>query len=103
MTYKKYREEELLEYLLSYAKIESFYITCLENSSSGLISYFDSTGKTWCLMEDNDDLVEDSVEFLKNHGAPIFEKISDVQEFEINWMSRTLGVPSAADRPNIDA
>jgi hypothetical protein len=85
MTYKKYREEELQEYLLSHAEIRAFYITCLDNSSSGLISYFDSKGKAWRLMEDNDDLVADAVEFLKNHGAPLFEDINAVQEFESRW------------------
>lgn len=85
MSYKKYSEEELQEYLLSHAEIGAFYITSLDNSSCGLINYFDSNGKTWCLMEDNDELVADAVEFLKNHGARLFENISAAQEFEKNW------------------
>lgn len=85
MTYKKYREEDLRKYLLSYAEIESFYITYLKNSSSALINYFDSKGKNWCLMEDDDELVSDAVEFLRNIGVPFFENIRVVQEFERNW------------------
>lgn len=85
MTYKKYSEKELQEYLLSHAEIQAFYITCLNKSSSGLINYFDSSGKNWCLMEDNDDLFADAVEFLKNHGAPFCENINAVQDFESNW------------------
>jgi hypothetical protein len=82
MTYKKYREEELKEYLLSHAEIGSFYITCLDDSSSGLINYLDSDGKNWCLMEDDDELIADSVEFLKKQGVPLFNDINAAQEFE---------------------
>lgn len=85
MTYKKYREEELQEYLLSHAEIGAFYITRLDDSSGGLISYCDSDGKIWCLMEEDDDLVADSVEFLKKHGAPLFNGIGAAQEFENSW------------------
>lgn len=85
MTYKKYKEDELQAYLLSHAAIGAFYITCLDSSNDGLISYFDSNGKTWCLMEDDDELVADAVEFLKNHGTPLFDNIGAVQEFESNW------------------
>lgn len=85
MTYKKYREEELKEYLLSHAEIGAFYITCFDDSSSGLINYFDSQGKNWCLMEDDDELVADSVVFLKKQGTPVFRNISAAQEFENSW------------------
>lgn len=85
MTYKKYNEEELRKYLLAHAEIKSFYVTCLHGSSAGLINYFDSNGKNWCLMEDDDNLVSDAVEFLKTYGAPHFEDIKLVQQFEKNW------------------
>lgn len=85
MAYKKHTEDELQRYLLRYAEIRSFYILCFGDSSSGLITYFDSSGKSWHLMVDDDDLVEDAVEFLKNHGAPCFDNISAAQEFERNW------------------
>lgn len=85
MATRKYTEEALLEYLRSHAELGSFYIAALGDSGSGLIYFFDSEGKNWCLMEDNDQLVAQAVEFLKKHGAPHFNEISAAQEFENNW------------------
>lgn len=85
MNLKKYSEESIREYLLSHVKIESFYVTCIKNHSSALINYFDSNGQNWCLMEDDDELVSDSVIFLKNSGAPFFEDIGAAQKFEETW------------------
>lgn len=85
MIYKKHTEEELREYLLSHADIQSFYITCFGDSGCGLINYFDSQGKNWCLMEDDDQLAADAIEFLRNHGAPFFKDINSLQDFELKW------------------
>lgn len=85
MLCKKHTEEELREYLWNHADIQAFYVTCFGNSGCGVINYFDSHGKNWCLMEDDDELAADAVEFLRHHGAPFFKDISAVQEFEQNW------------------
>jgi hypothetical protein len=85
MTYKKYCDEDLRAYLLSHAEIRAFYITCFDRSGIGLISYFDNSGKAWSLMEDDDTLVADAIEFLKKSGAPVFSDIDAVQEFENQW------------------
>jgi hypothetical protein len=85
MSYKKYTEEELWEYLSSHADIQSFYVTCLGDSGDGLINFFDSRGKNWCLMEDDDQLVADAMEFLRSHGAPFFRDMNALQDFEQKW------------------
>jgi hypothetical protein len=77
MARKRLDDGEVRQYLLSHAPIESFYIT-------SEINFFDSTGKSWCLMEDDDDLVSDAVEFLKRSGAPCFKDIDTAREFEEN-------------------
>jgi hypothetical protein len=82
MTNNKYTEAEVTEYLLSHAEIGAFYITCLDDSSPGLIKYFDPSGKSWSLMEDDDELVANAVEFLKTKGAPLFEDMNAALEFE---------------------
>jgi hypothetical protein len=78
MAHKRLDDEEMRAYLLSYAPIESFYIT-------GVINFFDSSGKVWCLMEADDDVASDAVEFLKKNGAPCFEDIETAVEFEKEW------------------
>jgi hypothetical protein len=85
MSNSKYVEEDLRRYLLSHAEIGAFYIICSDNISPGLIKYFDSTGKAWSLMEDDDELVAKAVEFLRKNGAPLFENVSAAQEFESKW------------------
>lgn len=85
MSHKKYPKEELREYLLSHADIQSFYITRFGDTGCGLINYFDSHGKNWCLMEDDDQLVADAMEFLRNHGAPLFMDMNALQDFERKW------------------
>ncbi len=83
--FKKYTEQEIQSYLLSHAEINSFYVTYFKSSNSGLIHYFDSEGKSWCLMEDDDELVSDAMEFLKNKGIPFLNDMNMIQEFERNW------------------
>lgn len=85
MNFKKYNEDAIRKYLLSHAEIGSFYITCVKGKDSALINYFDSNGGNWCLMEDDDELVSDSVLFLRNNGAPFFDNINAAQEFEKKW------------------
>jgi hypothetical protein len=79
MTYRKYSEEDLRAYLLNHAEIRAFYV------STGLIHFIDTNGQAWCLMEDDDDLVSDALQFLKIQGAPFLDEIGAAQEFERNW------------------
>lgn len=82
MNYKKYEENDLLKYLLSHAAIENFYITCLGASDAESLNYFDSTGKTWYLMEDDEILIHDAIKFLKSKGTPIFYDVDLLRDFE---------------------
>ena len=82
MNYKKHKENELLAYLLGHAPIENFYVTCLNSSSEGVINYFDSEGRAWCLMEDDDTLAADAIIFLKAKGVPVFYDAISLKEFE---------------------
>ena len=82
MNYGKYKESELSTYLLGYAAIENFYVTCLGAPGEELINYFDSAGKAWCLMEDDDILISDAIIYLKAKGAPIFYDATSLKEFE---------------------
>lgn len=83
MTYQKYSEEMLLQYLQSHAGIENFFITCLGSPDAQLIKFYDS-GKTWCLMEDDDILVADAVEFLKSKGMPVFYDLLSAEDYVRN-------------------
>ena len=83
MTYQKYSEEMLLQYLQRHAGIENFFITCFGSSDAQLINFY-ASGKTWCLMEDDDILVADVVEFLKKEGIPIFYDLSSSEEYVRN-------------------
>lgn len=85
MSYRKYSAEDVRKYLLSHAEINAFYVTRFNKSGSGLINYFDSDGKNWCLMEDDDALVSDALEFLKENRVPIFYDVTAAQEFEAKW------------------
>lgn len=85
MIYKKYTESELREYLLSHAEIRAFYVSCIGGVGSGLINYFDSQGKNWCIIEDDDVLNEDAIVFLKGQGVPFFDDINELQDFEREW------------------
>lgn len=82
MKYGKFEKSYIVQYLQSYAELNSFYIFYVTGSEPGLIHYFDSEGESWCLMEDDNELVDACLIYLKEMGAPIFDDIHKLREFE---------------------
>jgi hypothetical protein len=46
------------------------------------MKYFDSTGVSWSLMEDDDETVAHAVAFLKRSGVKTFEDYAALLEYE---------------------
>jgi hypothetical protein len=46
------------------------------------MKYFDSTGKSWNIMEDDDGTVALATAFLKRSGVKIFEDYAALLEYE---------------------
>jgi hypothetical protein len=63
---------DVLQYLLSYAPLERFYLFAPLGNDGVMIKYFDSSGGPWNLMEDDDDMAERTITFLKKSGVRLF-------------------------------
>lgn len=72
MNSNKISEQEITTYLLDKAELDSFFINCSPGIEGGLIGYVDRKGVAWTLMEDDDDLVEICISFLKKRDTPVF-------------------------------
>ena len=73
---------EVLTYLLSHAPLERFYLFAQAGDGSALMMYFDSRGRPWSIMEDDDETVSLAVDFLKRSGAPVFDDYPALRQYE---------------------
>jgi hypothetical protein len=81
-------DAEVLAYLLSHAPLDRFYLFAPPGASAALMMYFDSSGKPWSIMEDDDETVERAVEFLKRSGVPVFDDYLAVARHERDTANR---------------
>ncbi|HTH10756.1 MAG TPA: hypothetical protein VMA55_14410 [Acidovorax sp.] len=72
---------EVLEYLQSHAPLERFY---LFKSPEGdiLMKYFDRSGRSWNLMEDDDAFSSRAISFLRRSGVRVFDDFSALLRYE---------------------
>jgi hypothetical protein len=75
-------DTEVLEYLVSHAPLDRFYLFTPPGTDDTLMKYIDSTGKPWNIMEDDDELVARAVTFLKATGVKVFEDFSALLQYE---------------------
>lgn len=88
MKYGNYDKDFITKYLESRSKLELFYILYIKSTDSGLIHYSDEDGESWCLMEDDDDLVDACILYLTEFGVPTFNTQDDLNEFEIKLKNK---------------
>jgi hypothetical protein len=75
-------DASIREALISYAPIEFFYITQLENGR-GLIDFFDvKEGRFYVLKMRDNEFYQSCVEYLKKQGLPVFQYLDDVHDYE---------------------
>ncbi len=75
-------DSDVINYLISHAPLDRFYLLVLQGSNITLIKYFDSTGVSWNLMEDDDHTVERAIDLLKRTGVRCFEDYAALLEYE---------------------
>jgi hypothetical protein len=75
-------DPEILAYLQSHAPLERFYLFTPKGGDEVLMKYFDSAGRSWNLMEDDDEMVAQAVSFLKRSGVKVFEDFAALLRFE---------------------
>ncbi|WP_124823544.1 hypothetical protein [Burkholderia stagnalis] len=83
-------DSEILEYLLSHAPLERFYIFISPDNGGELMKYFDGSGKSWSIMEDDDEVAACAIEFLKRSSVKSFDDYSRLLQFEQEF-ARTRG------------
>lgn len=82
-------DSEVLAYLESHAPLHSFYLFAPRGSNEVLMKYQDSNGRTWIIMEDDDEAVERAVDFLKRSGVPVFDDYAAATRHEQEMASRS--------------
>ena len=75
-------DAEVLEYLVSYAPVDRFYIFVPPGPGTPMMKYIDSAGRPWNIMEDDDALVDRAVVLLKAAGVRVFEDYSILLDYE---------------------
>lgn len=75
-------DTEILAYLQSHAPLERFYLFVPRGGEDVLMKYFDSSGRSWNIMEDDDEAVARAVEFLKRAGVQVFDDYEALLKFE---------------------
>lgn len=80
--YGNYDKDFIMKYLISISELKSFYVYFSSDNSSGLIHYFDENNESWVLMEDDDELVESCILFLRERKIPLFDNLIEMKEHE---------------------
>lgn len=75
-------DTEILAYLESHAPLERFYLFMPGRGDEVLMKYFDASGRSWNIMEDDDETVARVAEFLKRSGVQVFNDYSALLKFE---------------------
>jgi len=82
MKYGSFDQDYIMQYLQSYSDLDSFYIFCVNGAEPGLIHYFDIEGESWCLMEEDNELVDACLEFLRTRNVKKFSDVDTLKVFE---------------------
>lgn len=75
-------DAEILAYLQSHAPLERFYLFMPRGGDDVLMKYFDASGRSWSIMEDDDETVARAAEFLKRAGVQAFYDYDALLKFE---------------------
>lgn len=75
-------DTEILAYVESHAPLECFYLFMPGQGDEVLMKYFDASGRSWNIMEDDDETVARVAEFLKRSGVQVFNDYSALLKFE---------------------
>ncbi|WP_348995393.1 hypothetical protein ABFG95_02245 [Achromobacter sp. HNDS-1] len=65
-------DAEILQYLQSHASVDRFYLF-IAPGGDALVKYFDASGRSWNLMEDDDVFIARVVDFLRLSGVRVFD------------------------------
>lgn len=84
------KESEVIQFLNNLADIKDYYMHRFNSTNRCLIHYFDKQGKSWALMEDDDEFVSWCVEYLRKINAPEFDDIEEMKAFEARRSERKL-------------
>ena len=68
-------------YLQAFADLSCFYIIVGREIRGGLIGYVDRNGRAWTLMEDDEELADACLEFLRGLPAPEFDSTDKEETF----------------------
>lgn len=75
-------DTEILAYLESHAPLARFYLFMPSQGDDVLMKYFDASGRSWNIMEDDDETVAQVAKFLKRSGVQVFHDYSALLKFE---------------------
>jgi hypothetical protein len=75
-------ESETLQYLLSHAPLEQFYLFAPKGMDEPMLKFFDQNGRSWIVMEDDSKVVAAAVMFLRRHGVHEFDNAEHMLAFE---------------------
>ena len=79
---KKYDENYIKSYFKTLGDVKYFYIVELAGPSSKVIVYVDNNDEQWCLMEEDDQLVDDCYEYLKSVDTKVITTTEERKKFE---------------------
>ena len=71
----------IVDYLIDLAPLSRFHIYMDNNSDGGLIGYQAEDGSYWNLMEDNEKIVKEAIDFLITYGAPVLQNAADLKKY----------------------
>ena len=74
-------KDAVAAYLMAYADLDCFYVTVGRGIQGGLIGYVDRSGKAWVLMEDDEELADACLAFLRSMPAAVFDSQLDEEQF----------------------
>ncbi len=75
-------EAQILAYLESHAPLTRFYLFAPAQGGQALIKYFDAAGKSWNIMEDDDQFVAQLTQFLERSDVRVFNDYATLLKFE---------------------
>lgn len=78
----KFTKKQVQEYLSTLGNVNQFYITMLNGPGSEVIHYILEDNTAWCLMEDNTEMVNSCISYLKSTSTPILSSIDELRNYE---------------------
>jgi hypothetical protein len=75
-------DKNIHEFLASDAPIELYCISQAPGEFGAIYQYIIDDGRLWFLTIEDDGLFEACINYLKRQGAPVFESVSKLDEYE---------------------